>query len=1085
MQGAVQIFKVRLGFLTQNEDKMYKKQFSQFIIILIYFIGLYGQILPQASITSAASGAWSSTSTWTGGVVPTSLDNVTIASAHTVTLDANAACNNLTLLGNSSGTRIALSTFILEVYGTINGDGTSNSASLITSDFPGRIKFIGNSRALFGDNWAANPPTLSLEVALNAGQTGTSSKGVKAKFIQISSGTFDLGTQELRPDSGFANSGVLIIEDGGVLKCLRLSRTGTANIPFGSMVMNGTSKFQPNSTGATTNYLPAVSGGFPVYTFSNTSIIEYVGSSSGTISVVPYKNLYITLANSGGSRTFAAGTTVDGDLVITSATVSASSGTITINGNVTVNNDAVFTAGSSTVVYNFPGASNTLTVNNNGIVETVNRNTSGTPPAAGTTTPFSTQFSGIENLILNTGSTVSYAVPGGTTMGTQDIQTTYGSNPIAYKNLRVRLTASAVSQSGTWYIPEGVSVENMLTVTTTCTSATNIQTVHFNNTSPITVGALTISRTAATAGATVQNINFGAQTYNITGSTTLTNGGIRFTSNSTTVNFNGAVTTGGTRTDGPIFNFNGFAPTINFNSNFTDGASATTFSVTGTEVPVINFNNGTSGSKMTTSSALLRGSVTVNGYRQVTGSNFRVENASTADYGLNIAGTLELQGNSSTGTNSGGGTNVFSGSGTLAFTGSYSSQISGYSSNTFNGTGTLAFSGSSAQMIGAGSYGSFIIANSAGVSLTGDVSLAGNLTLNSGLLTLGSNNLTLTDPGQVLNYNSSRYVVTDGAGLLKMTIPAATSTTFPVGFSNSLYNPVTITNAVSKEFSVRAKNGTTNPVVSASHLPVFWDITPTGSEGLNASLTVQWSSSQETQPGFNRNNNLQIARWSVPTSSWVPYNATLGGSDPYTATASGISSFSEFGLSTEGALPVELTSFTARAQGTSVTLNWETKTEIDNNGFEVERNASGTWQKIGFVEGHGTANSPKYYSFSDANPLGNKIQYRLKQIDNDGDFEYSDVVEVELAPVTYTLYQNYPNPFNPSTVIRYALPAAGMVTIDVFNALGEKVATLLNGEVEAGYNQVSFDATNLPSGLYFYRIQSGDFTSIKKMLLMK
>lgn len=184
-------------------------------------------------------------------------------------------------------------------------------------------------------------------------------------------------------------------------------------------------------------------------------------------------------------------------------------------------------------------------------------------------------------------------------------------------------------------------------------------------------------------------------------------------------------------------------------------------------------------------------------------------------------------------------------------------------------------------------------------------------------------------------------------------------------------------------------------------------------------------------------------------------------------------------------LPVELTSFTAKASGTTVALNWETKTEVDNNGFEVERNATGTWQKIGFVEGHGTANSPKYYSFSDANPLGNKIQYRLKQIDNDGSFEYSPVVEVELAPVNYTLYQNYPNPFNPSTVIRYALPVAGMVTIDVFNALGEKVSTLLNGQVEAGFNQVSFDATNLPSGLYFYRIQSGDFTSIKKMLLMK
>ena len=184
-------------------------------------------------------------------------------------------------------------------------------------------------------------------------------------------------------------------------------------------------------------------------------------------------------------------------------------------------------------------------------------------------------------------------------------------------------------------------------------------------------------------------------------------------------------------------------------------------------------------------------------------------------------------------------------------------------------------------------------------------------------------------------------------------------------------------------------------------------------------------------------------------------------------------------------LPVELTSFTASAKGSSVTLNWETKTEVDNNGFEVERNSTGTWQKIGFVEGHGTANSPKYYSFNDNNPLGSKIQYRLKQIDNDGTFEYSPVVEVELNPTQFTVYQNYPNPFNPSTVIRFALPVPGNVTVNVFNTLGEKVATLLDGPMEAGYQQVTFDAANFPSGLYFYEISAGEFKSIKKMLLMK
>ncbi len=184
-------------------------------------------------------------------------------------------------------------------------------------------------------------------------------------------------------------------------------------------------------------------------------------------------------------------------------------------------------------------------------------------------------------------------------------------------------------------------------------------------------------------------------------------------------------------------------------------------------------------------------------------------------------------------------------------------------------------------------------------------------------------------------------------------------------------------------------------------------------------------------------------------------------------------------------LPVELISFTAKATGSVVNLNWETATEVDNNGFDVERNSTGTWQKIGFVEGHGTANSPKYYNFTDKSVTGNKIQYRLRQVDNDGTFEYSNVVEVELAPTTFALDQNYPNPFNPTTMIRFSLPTASVVTLNVYNTLGEKVVTLLNGQMESGYHQVSFDAANLPSGLYLYEIKAGEFSSIKKMILMK
>jgi len=337
--------------------------------------------------------------------------------------------------------------------------------------------------------------------------------------------------------------------------------------------------------------------------------------------------------------------------------------------------------------------------------------------------------------------------------------------------------------------------------------------------------------------------------------------------------------------------------------------------------------------------------------------------------------------------------------------------------------------------------------------------------------------------------------IVSGLGSHTVNLPSGEySQSIPTGSNNYAFigtgvqiNFVSVTTGATVTVT-RYEGGPTGTAgISESNVSNFRWVIEGGSIAFGGATSLRFKASSLTGIVDPTSATIKLYKRSTPGSG----NFTLVGTLTYDAATdeffvSGITGFSEFVMASESQpLPVELTSFTAKASGTTVALNWETKTEVDNNGFEVERNATGTWQKIGFVEGHGTANSPKYYSFSDANPLGSKIQYRLKQIDNDGSFEYSPVVEVEIAPVNYTLYQNYPNPFNPSTVIRYALPVAGMVTIDVFNALGEKVSTLLNGQVEAGFNQVSFDATNLPSGLYFYRIQSGDFTSIKKMLLMK
>jgi Secretion system C-terminal sorting domain len=187
-------------------------------------------------------------------------------------------------------------------------------------------------------------------------------------------------------------------------------------------------------------------------------------------------------------------------------------------------------------------------------------------------------------------------------------------------------------------------------------------------------------------------------------------------------------------------------------------------------------------------------------------------------------------------------------------------------------------------------------------------------------------------------------------------------------------------------------------------------------------------------------------------------------------------------------LPVELTIFTAKASGNEVQLNWETKTEVNNYGFDVEKRVNeGEWNSIGFVEGNGNSNSPKEYSFIDKELFagGSKFNYRLKQIDTDGSFSYSDEVEVEIVPDEYELSQNYPNPFNPTTTIRFSLPKAAMVSIKIYDILGRFVTEIANADYEAGFHKVVFDASSYPSGVYLYRIESINFNSIKKMLLIK
>ena len=207
--------------------------------------------------------------------------------------------------------------------------------------------------------------------------------------------------------------------------------------------------------------------------------------------------------------------------------------------------------------------------------------------------------------------------------------------------------------------------------------------------------------------------------------------------------------------------------------------------------------------------------------------------------------------------------------------------------------------------------------------------------------------------------------------------------------------------------------------------------------------------------------------------------------------------YSGSGTKCGGALPVDLSSFTASVNEDVVTLKWETATEVNNNGFEVQRASgnqqkdNGSWQKIGFVSGSGNSNSPNSYSFSDQPQGGTSFSYRLKQIDNDGNYKYYDAITVTLNnPKTAELMQNSPNPFNPSTAIKFYIPNNSDVSIKIYDMLGRKVATLINNQEKAGYHIVYWNGrdrygNNASSGVYIYRLTAGNFSETKKMMLMK
>jgi Secretion system C-terminal sorting domain len=394
------------------------------------------------------------------------------------------------------------------------------------------------------------------------------------------------------------------------------------------------------------------------------------------------------------------------------------------------------------------------------------------------------------------------------------------------------------------------------------------------------------------------------------------------------------------------------------------------------------------------------------------------------------------------------------------------------------------------------------------VTLIAPLSVNGTLTLTSGNIALGGYTLTLGTaiafPG-TLSYTAgyltgagtftrwfANGAISGNAGLFPMGV-GTNNRSLAIGGSPSTGGPVAVSyNDASTVSSIAISENTQNFV---NRYDANWVVTPSGGYTDPAmTLTIHG----DGIPGITSVADLDLSGATViATGVWA---APSGSTSAPVLTRNGLTQgtivTNPFYIASTNTspLPVEIASFTALAGKNSVELAWNTATEVNNYGFDIERaihsglNGLGDWAKVGFVSGNGNSNAPHNYSFTDNSVMFGTYSYRLKQIDRNGNFEYSKEVEaaVTMTPNTMVLGQNYPNPFNPETNIEFAVPVSGYTTLKVYNTLGEEITTLVNENIEAGVShQVTFKGSNFPSGIYFYTLRSGSFVETKKMLMVK
>jgi hypothetical protein len=388
---------------------------------------------------------------------------------------------------------------------------------------------------------------------------------------------------------------------------------------------------------------------------------------------------------------------------------------------------------------------------------------------------------------------------------------------------------------------------------------------------------------------------------------------------------------------------------------------------------------------------------------------------------------------------------------------------------------------------------SLTIDNTNNINLTNSVTVTGTLVLTNGQLIIGSNNITLGASATVSGTpSSSKMVVTTGNGEFKKIFNSTGSFLFPVGdnASSNHYTPVTITftsgtfnnNAIGVKIET-IKNIHNNSI--NDYLTRSWIATNYGITNFTYNILMQYLTSDV----HGNENNIYFGKYD--NGVWMLLGQA--NSSNHTMSGSNLNEFSTFTGGEQGAMPVELTSFVSSVSGRDAKLNWTTASEENNQGFDIERqiSSSNNWTKVTFVKGNGTVSHTSNYSFTDSKLNSGKYNYRLKQIDNNGNFKYyslSNTIEIGL-PNKYNLSQNYPNPFNPVTKIDYDLPKDSKISIKLYDLTGREMMTFVNTQQSAGNYSIQVNANNLSSGVYFYTLianSNGEQTVItKKMNVIK